>query len=253
MIAAANNHVDTVSLLVSAATSDAEREKLVSALDENNRTALHLAAKLGSLESCKVLVSNGCPLSVLDAYGKTARDYFSRVGTSAEWDQSVASLRPVSLLFSSVQGKDLPLLEAQLAKGADVNQPDENGMTPLHWAAYLGWLPGVKALCDVKGIDLNRGYCNGHTPLHLACSVGSSAVVSRLLSRGANATLATKEGKTPLHVAAATPVNTAEVNAIIADLVKAGADKKAKDKEGKTPKDTAAPARDSAALILLSV
>ncbi|CAL4065188.1 unnamed protein product, partial [Meganyctiphanes norvegica] len=67
----------------------------------------------------------------------------------------------------------------------DVNEPDENGFTPLMWASSYGQLPTVRQLLqhraavDIEGED-------GETALLLACANGHHECVKMLLSCGAN-------------------------------------------------------------------
>ena len=99
---------------------------------------------------------------------------------------------------------DLDAVRRLLRDGADVNAPQGDGMTALHWAAERDDAP----LCDVllhAGARADAGTRIGHyTPLHLAARAGSVAVVERLLEAGGdpNATT-TNSGAAPIHLAAA--------------------------------------------------
>jgi ankyrin repeat protein len=100
--------------------------------------------------------------------------------------------------------RDKPALVA----GKDNN----NGWTPLHWAAYGGhkdiaeWLlinnADVNAREKVKDIEHSRDYFNGITPLHLAAREGHWDVAELLLAHGADIDAMAIGGGTPLHEAA---------------------------------------------------
>jgi ankyrin repeat protein len=122
-----------------------------------------------------------------------------------------------------------------LAQRADVNAPQADGATALHWAAYRGdqeladmliraganpsaanregatplWLasvngnPGIIAALLTAGADPNERLPLGRTPLMLASRTGSVAAIKVLLDRGANVNAReTARGTTPLMWAA---------------------------------------------------
>ena len=99
---------------------------------------------------------------------------------------------------------DATAVQALLAKGADVNAPQGDGMTALHWAAHNGDVSLAGILLDA-GANVAAGTRIGHyTPLHLAAKTGAGDIVEMLLGDGADA-MARTEGAgaaTPLHFAA---------------------------------------------------
>jgi ankyrin repeat protein len=99
---------------------------------------------------------------------------------------------------------DVEAVRALLQEGADVNAPQGDGMTALHWAAEAGSVEMVGMLlyagANVEGVTRLGGY----TPLHLASKAGKDRVVARLLEAGADPSAYTTTGEvTPLHFAAA--------------------------------------------------
>src|SRR6185295_2693611 len=98
---------------------------------------------------------------------------------------------------------DAAATRALIAQRADVNIPQGDGMTALHWAAEHGdsamAVILVRAHANVKATTRIGGY----TPLHLASKSGMSGVVKVLLDAGADANAGTTSGATPLHLAAA--------------------------------------------------
>ncbi|MDE0408823.1 MAG: ankyrin repeat domain-containing protein [Alphaproteobacteria bacterium] len=74
-----------------------------------------------------------------------------------------------------------------LAAGADLRARDENGMTPLHWAARFIENPEVVSALVTAGANPNARGKIGHTPLHWAAGFNvNPAVVSTLLDVGAD-------------------------------------------------------------------
>ena len=98
---------------------------------------------------------------------------------------------------------DLASVRALLSDGADVNAPQGDGMTALHWAARAANTDLARLLLEA-GADVDAATRIGaYTPLHLASEVGGSEVVGLLLEAGAEQTATTADvgGATPLHLA----------------------------------------------------
>ncbi len=102
---------------------------------------------------------------------------------------------------AAMQG-DLAKLRALLAQQSDVNVPQGDGMTALHWAADRGDV-AMTALLLRSGAKLTGTTRNGgYTPLHVAARAGHGAVVQALLGAGADVGTLTATGATAMHLAA---------------------------------------------------
>ena len=112
---------------------------------------------------------------------------------------AVAAVSPVS---DAAQKADKAGLVALLKQKADVNAPQGDGMTALHWAAYRGDTEMadalVKAGANVKAVTRNGNI----TPFSLACQNGNAAMIELLLKAGADPNGVILEGQTPLMTAA---------------------------------------------------
>ena len=143
---------------------------------------------------------------------------------------------------------DLEAVRSLLREGADVNAPQGDGMTALHWAAERG----DAELADVllyAGARVDAGTRIGHyTPLHLASRRAGANVVEVLLDAGSDPNASTtNSGATPLHLAAATGDP-----AVVAVLVDAGADVNGREGAwGQTPLIFAAASNRVAAMEVL--
>jgi ankyrin repeat protein len=85
--------------------------------------------------------------------------------------------------------------------GADVNQANDNGFTPLFTAAQAGHLAAVRCLVMDFGADVNKGKKDGSTPLMIAANMGHLAVVQCLAAElGADVNHARKDGMTALLI-----------------------------------------------------
>jgi ankyrin repeat protein len=105
-----------------------------------------------------------------------------------------------SLRIAAEKG-DLEAVRSLIAGGANVNQKNQYGKTPLLLAAKKGHLEIVNALL-ARGADVNQANGYGDTPLLLAAQNGRLAIVEALVTRGAKVNQATLRGGTPLLLAA---------------------------------------------------
>ena len=74
-------------------------------------------------------------------------------------------------LIEAVKAGQLPVVKELLASGADVNQQDGNGWTPLNWAAGKGDLPSVRLLVE-HGADVRKTGRDLRTPAMIAVAAG---------------------------------------------------------------------------------
>jgi ankyrin repeat protein len=117
---------------------------------------------------------------------------------------SIVSLRGAgseALLADAAEKMDRARIRALLEQRADVNTPQVDGMTALHWAAYQDDLDTTQLLVRA-GANVNAANRYGVTPLSLACLNGKSALVEMLLNAGADPNTTLPGGETALMTAA---------------------------------------------------
>lgn len=91
---------------------------------------------------------------------------------------------------------------ALLESGADANQPDAAGVSPLHEAALQGHADVIRVLA-AHGAKLDQTEpAAGSTPLYAAASMGRVDAVRALLELGADPTRKANSGRTPREAAA---------------------------------------------------
>ena len=118
---------------------------------------------------------------------------------------SVASLSAASdlRLVDAVKDGDKADVQFLLKQHADVNSPQADGATALHWAASRDELETVELLIQA-GANVNAANNYGVTPLSLACTNGNAAMVEKLLKAGSVPNAALWTGETPLMTCART-------------------------------------------------
>ena len=102
------------------------------------------------------------------------------------------------------EDQDLPWLQTLLAKGADPNIADKQGIVPLQIAAQLGWVDGVDMLAR-SGADVNVTTDTGETPLIAAVHRRDTDMVRTLIKRGANVEKADNSGRSARDYAGLLP------------------------------------------------
>ena len=108
-----------------------------------------------------------------------------------------------SPLIEAVKQGDLAAVRALLDQGADVDAPEIDGTTPLHWAVHRDD-GDIAALLIGVGADVTAANRYGVAPIALASLNGSAPMLAKLLAAGADANRAQPEGETALMTAART-------------------------------------------------
>lgn len=158
----------------------------------------------------------------------SARARFVRLGSvallAAGPGLALAATPAKAPLADAVMEGDRVAVRELLDQGVEVNAPQGDGSTALHWAAYRDDAELVALLLDA-GADIGATTRLGElTPLFMAAKNGNAEIVRLLLEAGASATATNTNGTSPLMLAAASgDVPT------IAVLLEHGADVNARD------------------------
>ena len=187
---------------------------------------------------------------------------------------SIGAVTPDLRLADALEHRDVETARSLLKQHVDVNTPQPDGATALHWATHWDDLDMVDLLIRA-GANVNAVNELGVPPLSLACTNRNAAMTERLLGAGAHPDAALLTGETVLMTAARTgsvdvvkallahgaPVNAterlrgqtalmwavAESHPDVVDiLIKNGADVHARSVRGSTPLLFAARAGDLA-------
>jgi quinoprotein dehydrogenase-associated probable ABC transporter substrate-binding protein len=210
--------------------NDADRVKFliekgadVNALDSQGYAPIHTAARQKHDELIKLLIANKADVNKVDNNGMTP-------------------------LLLAVMRDHVPSIKVLLENGADIEAKGPEGSRPLALAIAENRYEAAKALLDA-GADVKSPVGpNELTPLLIVAGQTSPAegamflpgsarpidIAQELIEKGADVNAKSKEGVTPLMVAAAN-----NNPPMIGLLIEAGADINAKNNQGKTAKDVA--------------
>jgi ankyrin repeat protein len=106
-------------------------------------------------------------------------------------------------LIDAARRRDVAAVQSLVRAHVNVNEPEGDGTTALHWAAQTDDISVAMALIKggARATIANR---LGVTPLTLAATNGSAAMIDALLKAGASPNEASPEGETVLMTAART-------------------------------------------------
>ena len=95
----------------------------------------------------------------------------------------------------------LKVAKELIASGLDVNAPDNDSWTPLHFAAQANCLEVIMLLIE-NGADIEASEINGNTPLWVATmnSNENSQVVTALVNAGADPDAKNIHGVSPRDI-----------------------------------------------------
>ncbi|MEO8257759.1 MAG: ankyrin repeat domain-containing protein [Acidobacteriota bacterium] len=119
-----------------------------------------------------------------------------------------------SSLIDAVKQGNREAVRALLAKPAELNRPEPDGTTALHWAVRANDRETV-ALLIRAGAKVSAANRYGVKPLTLAAINGDAAIIEQLLKAGADPDTATAEGETALLTASRSG-SVAAIKALIA-------------------------------------
>jgi hypothetical protein len=155
----------------------------INAFDSRFGSALHWMAQLRLPASVRVLLAAGADPNSMPS-GRLSPLHSAAAGV--HWRHDRDSL--------------VETLQALLDGGADPQLVDPNGQSALHVVARGGSLEAVRLLI-ARGADVNQPDDRGRTPLIavIEWNRAPAALVGALLEAGASPLIADDEGNTPLH------------------------------------------------------
>ncbi|KAF8016808.1 hypothetical protein BT93_H2119 [Corymbia citriodora subsp. variegata] len=237
-VAARAGKIHTAKLLL-------DYDGIVDVANDAGNTALHEAVRNSHYELTRLLLNRGSNL----VYEEN-REHKCPLYLAVE----MGDLRSVVLLMEAVDGEKVSLLEGMSpVHGAVMHQrieilkemskskkelfylSDVGGGTPLHLAAYVNYVDGVKFLVNEFTSSTVEYDKDGYLPIHVACKMGHLETIKELLQYWPDPEelLNFKEGQNILHVAA--KYGRASIVKYILGNLELGKLINVKDKEGNTP------------------
>ncbi|CAN6237356.1 unnamed protein product [Urochloa humidicola] len=151
----------------------------VNAIDHTGQTALHWSAVRGHIQVAELLLKEGAKVDAADLYGYQTTHVAAQYGQTAFLCHIVAKWN------------------------ADHDVPDNDGRSPIHWAAYKGFADTIRLLLFL-GAYRARQDKEGCTPLHWAAIRGNLESCTVLVQAGKKEDLTVQDntGLTPAKLAA---------------------------------------------------
>ncbi|KAL3824546.1 hypothetical protein ACJIZ3_020575 [Penstemon smallii] len=151
----------------------------ISARDHTGQTALHWSAVRGAIQVAELLLQEGARVNAVDFNGYQATHVAAQYGQTA-------------FLYHIVTKWN-----------ADPDVPDNDGRSPLHWAAYKGFADCIRLLLYLNAYR-GRQDKEGCTPLHWSAIRGNLEACTVLVQAGKKEDLAITDntGLTPAQLAA---------------------------------------------------
>ncbi|KAE9601770.1 putative protein S-acyltransferase [Lupinus albus] len=150
----------------------------INATDHTGQTALHWSAVRGAIQVAELLLQEGAQVNAADMNG------YQTTHVAAQYGQTAFLYHIVSKW------------------NADPDVPDNDGRSPLHWAAYKGFADSIRLLLF---LDTHRGRQDkeGCTPLHWAAIRGNLEACTVLVQAGKKEDLMVTDntGLTPAQLA----------------------------------------------------
>lgn len=188
-----------------------EQGACVNAANEKGETALMIASDYGHLAVVTALVEKGADVNATmsESNGRTAlgravsHNHLEVVnyllGKGANVDDPVDGQQGTALTKSTRHG--LAMVKTLVEHGANVNHANNNGFTPLSYAAETPRIPGVVEFLIERGANVNRRDEQGWTALLRASNCNVPSHVQLLVKSGADVNLGSNNGRTPLKCA----------------------------------------------------
>lgn len=217
--------------------------------DVVGNTPLHWAALLKNTEDIHVLIDLGVNLDSTNMQGMAALHYSVARGDipiinalllgGANIDiRDDYGRTPLHIASQDSRNKNLLLIDFLIQAGANPNLRDINGESPLFVATDILFPEYNWKLIEAliaNGSDPNTRNDYGEAPLHRIALGGHRALIKMFAEAGAKPNVRDKHGVTPLHIAATYIGEYGRGPSKITALISVGANPNAQDNSGNTP------------------
>ncbi|XP_061392955.1 ankyrin repeat and ELMO domain-containing protein D-like, partial [Musca vetustissima] len=191
-----DNNVEMLKLLL-------EYGANVDAQDSDKWTPLHAAATCGHLELVRILIDHGANLLAVNTDGNMPYDLCDDENTldyiEAEMSKRGVTQELIDETRSATERQMLKDLQEVSKNGGDLEQPDEQGATPLHIAAANGYIKVVEFLLE-QHVNVDAVDKDMWSPVHAAACWGHLEVLEMLAQCGADLNIKNKDDETPSDI-----------------------------------------------------
>jgi hypothetical protein len=144
-------------------------------VDDKHWTVLHSGARYSGAKICEILIDSGCNVN----------------GRNDEL------ATPLMFCCDRNDEDSLKVAKLLIERGADLSEKTKNGSTALHIACYLGRDDLVQLLIESEA-DVNAQNNDGHTPLMWAAQnlMFGEKIIPILMKAGADVTMKSEDGTT---------------------------------------------------------
>lgn len=182
---------DVLSKAISSLKITKTTEEVASAIsalrNDENESPLHTSSKKGYSDVIRILLSNGVDPSL-----RVKRQKAYEIGAEG------AKKTFFSYLFERIAMRDLPQIRKLLLGGVPVVLNRDSALT---WACSFGYEDVVGLLLEC-GANVNDTDAQGLTPLHVACKGGFVDIARLLLHENCNTKIKNNQGLLALELAA---------------------------------------------------
>uniref|UniRef100_A0A5F8HBT7 Ankyrin repeat and death domain containing 1A n=1 Tax=Monodelphis domestica TaxID=13616 RepID=A0A5F8HBT7_MONDO len=178
-------------------------------IDKLDRTAFHLAAEHGQLDTLDFLIGSGCDHGIKDKAGNTALHLAAKSGHSAVLQRIIEigldleekNAEGFTALHMAAEGGHLDCVQRLIQAGSKVNAQTQKQMNCLHYAALHGFDDIAQVLIDA-GISVDAVNHQSACPIHIAVLNNFPSLVKLLIKAEINLDVTDNRHQTPLHIAA---------------------------------------------------
>ena len=184
---------------------------IISAINSDGDTALHMAVRTGDHKLVKVIlkICDIITLHLCNHSGENPLHVACKAGDSLLFQEllriksSYSDRNDDNILHLACEYGHAHIVDIILRDmTVNVNSKDSSGETVLHTVCKSGNNKIFTLLRMLsKGIDMTATDKDGNTPLHLACKTGSLEICEEILKKGCNINTKNTLGDTPLFIA----------------------------------------------------
>lgn len=180
-----------------------------------SKTPLHAAAHKGHASVCQLLIDNDIDIHALDGSGCSAFSMASQRDIHIEVCEVLFRAELTRLqsggpslkcswfdMHTAASFGQIDVCRFLMKNGAKADEPNMRGETPLHYAAMNGHSKTCDALITEGNANVNSQDRLGFTALHQAAAYENVETCKLLITKEANLNIETKDGDTPLNLAA---------------------------------------------------